>query len=73
MTTSNDKEQPGTDRVSGRWREKLNAARSPAPREGRTRRCDSEVADNPLYGLWGPDPDAWVDEIRQQWLHRQRS
>ena len=29
--------------------------------------------DNPLRGLWGPDPDAWVDEIRNQWVDREIS
>jgi len=32
-----------------------------------------EREDNPLRGLWGPDPDAWVDEIRNQWSERQTS
>ena len=30
-----------------------------------------EREDNPLRGLWGPDPDAWIDEIRNQWGERQ--
>jgi AbrB family looped-hinge helix DNA binding protein len=32
-----------------------------------------EREDNPLRGLWGPDPDAWVDEIRNQWPVRETS
>jgi AbrB family looped-hinge helix DNA binding protein len=28
--------------------------------------------DNPLEGLWGPDPDAWLDELRGRWDERQR-
>ena len=29
--------------------------------------------DTPLRGLWGPDPDAWVDEIRSRWRERKTS
>ena len=25
---------------------------------------------NPLRGVWGPDPDAWVDEFRGRWDDR---
>jgi bifunctional DNA-binding transcriptional regulator/antitoxin component of YhaV-PrlF toxin-antitoxin module len=36
-----------------------------------TLRTQYESVDNPLRGVWGDDPDAWVDEIRGQW-HRRR-
>jgi bifunctional DNA-binding transcriptional regulator/antitoxin component of YhaV-PrlF toxin-antitoxin module len=26
-----------------------------------------ESEDNPLRGIWGPDPDAWLDELRGAW------
>jgi bifunctional DNA-binding transcriptional regulator/antitoxin component of YhaV-PrlF toxin-antitoxin module len=26
-----------------------------------------------LAGLWGPDPDAWLDELRGSWDERERS
>jgi bifunctional DNA-binding transcriptional regulator/antitoxin component of YhaV-PrlF toxin-antitoxin module len=32
-----------------------------------------EREDNPLRGLWGPDPDAWVAEIRSRWREREVS
>jgi AbrB family looped-hinge helix DNA binding protein len=31
-----------------------------------------ESEENPLRGLWGPDPDAWVDEIRGPWREPDR-
>jgi AbrB family looped-hinge helix DNA binding protein len=32
-----------------------------------------EGDDNPLRGVWGPDPDAWIEEIRNQWSEREIS
>jgi bifunctional DNA-binding transcriptional regulator/antitoxin component of YhaV-PrlF toxin-antitoxin module len=32
-----------------------------------------EGSDNPLRGVWGPDPDAWIDEIRGEWEERRDS
>lgn len=29
-----------------------------------------EEADNPLRGVWGADPDSWLDELRGQWAER---
>jgi AbrB family looped-hinge helix DNA binding protein len=29
-----------------------------------------EDRDNPMRGIWGADPDAWVDEIRGRWSGR---
>jgi AbrB family looped-hinge helix DNA binding protein len=29
-----------------------------------------EREDNPLRGLWGADPDAWIDELRGRWERR---
>jgi len=29
-----------------------------------------ERADNPLEGIWGPDPDAWLDQLRSQGWER---
>lgn len=29
--------------------------------------------DNPLRGVWGSDPDAWLDELRGQWAERRAS
>lgn len=26
--------------------------------------------DNPLHGVWGSDPDAWLDELRGRWGER---
>ena len=37
---------------------------------GRSLREDLESPDNPLRGIWGPDPDAWLDELRGQWDER---
>ena len=31
-----------------------------------------EREDNPLEGIWGPDPDAWIDELRGEWRDRGR-
>ncbi len=42
-------------------------------RESGGMRRQYEREDNPLRGLWGPDPDAWVDEIRSQWNERRSS
>ena len=37
------------------------------PRPGTSLREIFEREDNPLRGAWGPDPDAWLDELRGQW------
>lgn len=29
--------------------------------------------DNPLEGVWGSDPDAWLDDLRGQWAARRAS
>jgi bifunctional DNA-binding transcriptional regulator/antitoxin component of YhaV-PrlF toxin-antitoxin module len=44
-----------------------------AARPGASLREQYEREDNPLEGLWGPDPDAWVDELRGQWHEGERS
>jgi AbrB family looped-hinge helix DNA binding protein len=41
-----------------------------AARPGASLRELYEREDNPLRGLWGPDPDAWIDELRGQWERR---
>jgi AbrB family looped-hinge helix DNA binding protein len=42
-------------------------------REGQSLREFYESPENPLRGVWGPDPDAWLDELRGQWQERQTS
>jgi AbrB family looped-hinge helix DNA binding protein len=32
-----------------------------------------EESSNPLRGVWGSDPDAWLDEIRGAWQEREVS
>jgi bifunctional DNA-binding transcriptional regulator/antitoxin component of YhaV-PrlF toxin-antitoxin module len=32
-----------------------------------------EQAENPLRGVWGADPDSWLDEIRSRWGERESS
>jgi hypothetical protein len=29
-----------------------------------------EEADNPLRGVWEPDPDSWLEKIRDRWAER---
>jgi hypothetical protein len=33
-------------------------------------RSQYEAPDNPLQGVWGSDPDHWVDELRGRWAGR---
>jgi bifunctional DNA-binding transcriptional regulator/antitoxin component of YhaV-PrlF toxin-antitoxin module len=47
--------------------EKVQAA------EGSGMRRQHEDAANPLRGIWGSDPDAWLDEIRGAWDERRDS
>jgi hypothetical protein len=44
-----------------------------SPRPGTSLRELYESPENPLRGVWGPDPDAWLDELRGQWQERQTS
>jgi bifunctional DNA-binding transcriptional regulator/antitoxin component of YhaV-PrlF toxin-antitoxin module len=44
-----------------------------AARKGGSMKAQYEREDNPLRGVWGPDPDAWIDEIRNQWQEREIS
>jgi len=32
-----------------------------------------EEAENPLRGVWGTDPDSWLEEIRGRWGERSSS
>ncbi len=32
-----------------------------------------EEAENPLRGVWGADPDSWLEEIRGRWGERGNS
>jgi bifunctional DNA-binding transcriptional regulator/antitoxin component of YhaV-PrlF toxin-antitoxin module len=43
--------------------EKVRAAGEPGLKEQYEQAAD-------LRGLWGDDPDAWLDELRGQWLDR---
>jgi bifunctional DNA-binding transcriptional regulator/antitoxin component of YhaV-PrlF toxin-antitoxin module len=36
-------------------------------------RSQHEDAANPLRGIWGSDPDAWLEEIRGAWGTRKAS
>jgi AbrB family looped-hinge helix DNA binding protein len=42
-----------------------------AERAGLRRQYEDEG--NPLRGVWGSDPDRWVDEIRGAWEERETS
>jgi looped-hinge helix DNA binding domain, AbrB family len=37
---------------------------------GRGLQKQYEEADNPLRGVWGADPDSWLEEIRGRWAER---
>ena len=41
--------------------------------KGQSLRRQYEAPDNPLVGVWGPDPDAWLDELRRGWAERETS
>ena len=61
------------------WRDKLNANRRPVSMRHTDLNARSiDVADdvsrtryedpaNPLRGIWGREPNAWLDEIRGEW------